>query len=155
MPGNDRISEKDALMRAAELCSRTEQSSGHIREKLKAWGLNDKVSEKIVLQLKKEQFLDDLRFARAYARDKFSFNGWGKIKITHMLRGKGVDAETIREALGEIDETAYEQACFKMISARSAALKEKNPFARKAKLYRFAAGRGFEPDLIYRILDRL
>ena len=152
-PGNKPPDYKSALVRAAGLCSRQEQCTSHIREKLESWNVREQDVEKILLQLQDEKYLDDGRYAGFYALDKFRFNGWGKIKIAHMMRQKEISEELIDRALQQIDEDAYFQACLDLVRAKSAAIKDKNLFTRKAKIYRFAAGRGFEPDLIHRALN--
>ena len=43
---------KEALHRAAALCSRQEQCSGHIREKLREWHVSDADAEEIIAYLK-------------------------------------------------------------------------------------------------------
>lgn len=152
-PENSPSDFKTALLRAAGLCSRQEQCTSHIRDKLKAWNVKEQDVEKIIRQLQDEKYLDDGRYAGFYARDKFRLNGWGKIKITHMLRQKQISEEFIERALQQIDEDAYFQACLDLVRDKSTTLKDKNRFTRKGKLYRFAAGRGFEPDLIHRALN--
>jgi regulatory protein len=154
-PGSKHTSYERALQRAAGLCSRQEQCSSNIREKLQNWNVSDEDSEKIIQKLTTEKFLDDERYAGFYAKDKHRFNSWGKIKITHMLRQKRIGEEQIENALSQIDEQDWFLCCLKIIRQKSASLKEENDFTRRGKLFKFAAGRGFEPDLIYRALDQL
>jgi len=144
---------KLALKRAASLCGRQEQCSSHIKEKLLSWNLSEEDSEKIVSLLIKEKFLDDQRYASFYVRDKFRFNGWGKIKLGVMLAQKDIPKPFIEEALNQIDPELYKLKCERLISEKAATLKESNQFKRKGKLFRFAAQRGFESDLIHQILS--
>jgi len=146
---------KVALKRAAALCSSQEQCSSHIREKLNSWKVSGEDAEKIIDLLIKEKFLDDQRYATVYVHDKFRFNGWGKIKLTVMLRQKEIPSPVIEEALNQIDPELYKQTCTRLISEKSATLKETNQFKRKGKLFRYAAQRGFESDLIHQILSYL
>lgn len=154
-PVNDPVEYKEALNRAAALCSRKEQCSGHIREKLRDWGLKEEDCEKIIRHLQQEKFLDDHRFAGFFAKDKFRFNGWGKIKISYMLKQKGISEDAIGRALEQIGDTEYYRSCLEMIRMKSASLKEEDKYARKGKLYRFASGRGFEPGLIHTAIDEV
>jgi regulatory protein len=144
---------KEMLKKAARLCSRQEQCSGYIREKLSEWQVQADDAEKIIEILKKEKFLDDQRYADAFVRDKFRFNHWGRLKISYMLRMKGIPDETIREAVSRIDEGEYRTVCRGLIQTRSEGMKESNNWARKGKLYRYATGRGFEPELVNLVLD--
>ena len=112
-------------------------------------------TEKIIQKLITEKFLDDGRYAGFYAKDKHRFNSWGKIKIIHSLRQKRVGEEEIENALSLIEEEDWFSSCLKSVRQKSASLKEENDFTRRGKLFKFAAGRGFEPDLIYKALDQL
>lgn len=144
-----------ALQRAAGLCSRQEQCTSHIREKLRSWSVSEKDEEKIILKLTEEKFLDDGRYAGFYAKDKFKFNAWGRVRISHMLRQKKINEALIETALSQIDDEQWYEACLLQLRGKSSKLKEENPYHRKGKLFRYAAGHGFEPDLIYRALDQL
>ncbi len=155
MPGDKYMDYEAALKRAAALCSSQEQCSSHIREKLNNWKVSDSDAERIIDLLKKEKFLDDQRYATFYVRDKFRFNGWGKVKLRVMLRQKEIPLPVIEEALNQIDPELYKQTCTRLISEKSASLKEANQFKRKGKLFRYAAQRGFESDLIHQILSYL
>ena len=153
MQADKHMSFEAALKRAAALCSSQEQCSSHIREKLNTWKVSNDDADKIINLLVKEKFLDDARYASFYVRDKFRFNGWGKVKLKVMLNQKDIPLHIIEEALNQIDPELYKQTCTRLISEKSASLKESNQFKRKGKLYRFAAQRGFESDLIHQILS--
>ena len=153
MPAHKQMEYDVALKRAAQLCSSQEQCTSHIRQKLSSWKVSEQDAEKILHVLIKEKFLDDQRYANFYVRDKFRFNGWGKIKLTMMLRQKEIPGTIIEEALNQIDPELYKQKCEHLISEKAASLKESNQFKRKGKLFRFAAQRGFESDLIHQILS--
>ncbi len=146
---------KEAKHRAATLCSRQEQCTGHIRLKLKEWGISEAYTERILEELQREKFLDNNRYATFYVKDKFKLNHWGRIKISHMLHQKGIGEKDITDALSQIDEEAYFQACLGLVKSKTITLKDKNKFTRKGKLYRYALGRGFEPDLINRVLNMM
>ena len=116
--------------------------------------------------LEKERFIDDRRFAGAYVRDKLRFNGWGKNKISYMLRSLGVEENIIREALVENYREAdirKEPDCpdagevlRKLVENKWKSLKKSEPLQnRKMKVLRFAVGRGFEYSRILEILQEI
>jgi len=146
---------KMALQRAAALCSRQEQCSSHIRTKLDSWKVSAEDTDKIIALLQEEKFLDDRRYATFYVKDKYRFNGWGKVKLAVMLRQKEIPQADIEEALMQIEKEEYRQKCESLIREKSSTLSESNVYKRKAKLFRFAAQRGFESDLIHQILSYL
>ena len=87
------------------LCSRREYCRSDVMKKAVA-ALDGDQSEaaRIVDILVEERYVDDLRYASAFARDKSSISGWGRVKISHMLSAKGISRDIIKEALYEIDE---------------------------------------------------
>lgn len=153
MPADKSMDYDAALKRAAALCSSQEQCTSSIRKKLDSWNISAQDAEKIILALSREKFLDDQRYASFYVRDKFRFNSWGKIKLRVMLSQKEIPGPAIEEALNQLDPDLYKETCARLISEKAATIKETNQFKRKGKLFRFAAQRGFESDLIHQILS--
>ena len=136
-----------ALNRAAALCARSEQSAGDIREKLVKWGLNGNEVSQALAQLTEQGFIDNERYARAFVKDKFRFNGWGKIKISHQLRLKGVPDSAIGQAMKLIDEDAYRERLVQLLQAKWETVRDREPRAAWAAMMRFAASRGFETGI--------
>ena len=141
------LSPTQAFNRAAALCARGEQSSWDIHEKLIKWGLNTGDAHQVLEQLKGQGFIDDGRYARAFVKDKFAFNGWGRVKITYQLRQKGIPAELIADALMAIDDDQYRQRLIELLSAKWRSVNHDNPRAAWAAMMRFACSRGFETPL--------
>jgi regulatory protein len=133
-----------AMNRAAALCARSEQAPADIKEKLMKWGLNASDASQVTRQLTEGGFLDERRFARAFVKDRFSFNGWGRIKIAHQLRLKHIQTDIINEAMTVIDEEQYRQWLNELLTAKWRTVKEREPRAAWAAMMRFAASRGFE-----------
>lgn len=149
------ITPDNAYMRLAALCARCEQAEGDLRKRLHDWGLSDTSSAAVIQRLKQERYLDNERFARAYCRDKLRFNGWGRIKISFMLRGKGIEQEYIDAALSEIDDDQYAAILDDALAAKARTLAGKPHDQARAALLRFAASRGFETSLIFPAVSRL
>jgi regulatory protein len=147
--------QKVAFNKAAVLCSQSEKCTSEIQEKLKLWGLNDDDSQSVIDELKREKYIDDERFARAYVKDKFRFNRWGKQKIEFMLRAKKIDQEILALAFEEIEEEGYADELLKLLEDKAKTIKAKDPFDKRNKLMRFAMGRGFESGKIYAALKEL
>jgi len=150
---NPILNYNDALNKAAALCSKSEKCSGDIRKKLLDWGLSPEDANKAVAWLQDEKFLDDERFAGFFARDKFRFNGWGRIKIRYTLRQKDVAGPIIDKAVAAIDENDYRRFLKELIQAKAGKIKAESTYEKKGKLVRYAQGRGFEPELIFNAVD--
>lgn len=142
---------ENALSKAADLCARCEQCSPDILKKLESWGINASDSAKIIRRLEELKFLDNLRFAKAYAHDKLHFSGWGRRKIRQGLWAKRLPTDIIDQAFDDIDEEddEYRAIALRVMKAKIRQLKEW-PLSRESKLkvVKFAMTRGFEYPLI-------
>lgn len=134
-----------ALDKMRRLCSRREYCVSDIRTKLmkELEGEAQKV-ETALNKLIEERYVDDLRYATAYARDKASISGWGATKIRYMLSAKGVAKDVISEALNEVDESKAASRLEKLLEHKYKSLKDDPQW--KIKLLRFALGRGYSYD---------
>ncbi len=149
------ISKDEALYKAAAYCSLSEKCITDVREKLCKWGVEMLFHDEIVEHLQKEGFVNEERYAKAYALDKFRFNNWGKIKIATMLRSKNVKTECIEGALAAIDETEYFDTLSELIKTKSKKIKFSSTYERNGKLAQFAASKGFESHLIFDVINAL
>lgn len=132
------------MNRAAALCARSEQAPGDIRDKLVKWGLSQSDVNQVLQQLVEQGFINEERYAKAFVKDRFAFNGWGKIKIAYQLRQKGIPDEIINEAMTAIDDSQYRDRLIGLLEDKWRSVKDREPRAAWAAMMRFAASRGFE-----------
>jgi regulatory protein len=138
-----------ALPKAKHFCAYQERCHSEVKDKLYSFGLNKKEVDEIVAILIEENYLNEQRFAIAFAGGKFRINQWGKVKINHALKQKMVSAYCIKKALQQIDYDEYLQTLQKHFDAKAKTLKgEKNIFIKKSKLQAYLLQKGFEADLI-------
>ena len=137
------------------MCSRKEYCTEEVREKLVRWELPEEEVREVLAFPRRHQFVDDRRFAFAYAEDKFRFNHWGKQKIALMLRRKGIAADIAAEALESLDASHYDEGCLELLRQKQRSLSEPDPYKLRAKLTRFALSRGFDYETVSRCLARL
>lgn len=149
------MSTEYALNRCMKLCSTKEYAPSDMFKKLTNWGITEPAAEKIIAQLKNEKFLDEFRFARYFANDKFRFNKWGKAKIKLMLRNKDISDDAINEALSQINLEEYNEIIFNELKKKRKTIKDTDPYMIRGKLFQFAAGRGIEADVIHKLIDQL
>jgi regulatory protein len=145
-----------ALQKMMASCARKEQCSWDIREKLKKWDLTAESVNTIIARLEKESFIDNERFVKAYVKDKMQFNNWGKTKIRYQLQAKRISPELINAALLSINDEGYSEKLDDILEKKyKQLLPIEDKWQAKSKLIRFAASRGFEPDLIYQKVENL
>lgn len=145
---------KEALEKLRKYCAYQERSYKDVNQKMWDLELPMEWRDDIVLSLIKENFLNEERFARTYARGKFRMNKWGRVKITEGLKKHEVSKKCIQLALTEIEEEEYFKVLRETIEVKRASLKEKNQWKRKAAIYRFVVQRGFESSLVNEEMNR-
>lgn len=133
-------------------CSRREYCTADMLKKAeKALDGDHQQAVKVLNVLVEEKYVDDRRYAAAFARDKSSIAGWGAVKIRYMLSAKGISKDIISEALEEVDVRKADDRLRKLLENKNRSLKE-DP-QRKMKLLRFALGRGYSYDEVSAILN--
>lgn len=149
--------DKDALKvadRMRTLCSRREYCSADILKKAAAALDGDRVkAAEIVARLIEEKYIDDLRYASAYARDKSSIAGWGETKIRYMLSSKGISKDIVDMAFDNVDEIKAADRLERLMENKARSLKG-NAQAR-LKLLRFGLGRGYMYEDVAEVTDRI
>jgi regulatory protein len=146
-------SESEAFNRAASLCSRSEYCTSQIGEKLYRWGLPAEVRERVLARLVAERYIDESRFARAYALDKLRYNHWGRVKIDQMLTMLDIPADARQAAIDELPEDEYESILHRLVEQKWPSIQGRSDYERRAKLARYLVGKGFEASLAFRMLD--
>ena len=146
------LTPQQALLKAQTYCAYQERSQQEVRNKLYEWGLYAEVVEETISKLVTDNFLNEERFAVAFAGGKFRIKKWGRVKIKIELKKKKTSEYCIRNALSMITDKDYIQTLKKVLNEKSKQVKEKNAIKRNYKIGQHAISKGFEPDLVWDIL---
>ncbi len=142
------LSKEEALKKMQHYCAYQDRCHREVDRKLGKLGIWGDWAAEIKAELVRENFLNEERFARSFARGKFRIKGWGKIRIVRELKKRDISDYCIRKALDEIGEEAYKerlQALLEKKKARQRALSAEKLYG---KLVRYALQKGYEWDLV-------
>ena len=139
--------------RLAQLCSRREYCSRGVLDLLRRKGVGEKDAEAVLERLRAERYVDDARYARAFARDKALLAGWGPRKIAYALSLKGIPEDVVQAALAEVGEDERYRRMEEVIRVKWRSVKAVTPQERRAKVLRFALSRGYDYASVMRILS--
>ncbi len=120
-----------------------------MRSRLLQCGLRGNDLENVMVKLIEQDFLNEERFAIAFAGGKFRMKNWGRKKIEQQLKAKGVSGYCLTKAMKQINDTDYRKSLMKLLEKKAASLKDKNLFIRKQRLSNFLIGKGYEPEIVY------
>ncbi len=143
----------EALDRCRFLAAKGECCTFDLEQKMRNWGVQSADIQRVIESLVAERFVDNLRFATAYVRDKTRFNHWGRVKTTLMLRQKHIDKQVINEAFNELPESDYQRAFEAERDKKLRQLRALKPFERNRKAAAYLIQKGFEPEFVFKNLN--
>jgi regulatory protein len=147
-----KLTPNQALIKAQMSCAYQERCQQEMRDKLYEWGLHSNEVENIIADLISTNFLNEERFAKAFAGGKFRIKKWGKVKIKIELKKRKISDYCIRKGLAEIDDKDYINTLKEVISKKLKENTKGKIQVRNYKAAQYAQSRGFEGDLIWDII---
>lgn len=143
------------LDKALDLLAVRARSSRDLSIRLRRAGARDADISWAVARLASQGFVDDAAYARGVARAKALAGGVSRRRVITVLRQKGIAADVATEA---IDSTLADVNLDEFGSALAAAekrlraLSSLDPAKKRQRLYAFLARRGYETDVVRRVM---
>lgn len=141
---------------AMRYCAGAERSPFQVKEKLLNWKLTNEEADTIIAELEAENFLSESRFISAFCHDKFTFNRWGKIKISAEISRHKVDGSLVATVLANIDQERYRATLQELLETKRKQITK--PLTKQEvqlKLVNFGLSRGFEQGLLWDIVNQM
>ncbi len=136
-------------------CVYQDRCHKEVEKKMKEYNLIPEAKEMILLSLMQDNFLNEERFAKSFARGKFRIKNWGKQRIVRELKFRDISAYNIKTALKEIEEEEYVKTIYSITENRNNVISEPNIYKRKKKLVDFLMRKGFENELIFKTVNEV
>jgi regulatory protein len=155
-----RCNDHSLLAQMQRLCAMREYTVQDISSKLRAKGCNEHQIPEIISKLIEDNYINEERYAVAFARDKSALAGWGQKKIEYALKNKGIGQTVIKNALDSISSESNIALLEKLLLKKMKELKpklESNEDGTKKlreKLLRFALSRGFSYEEIIKVINK-
>jgi len=155
MSGGAKYSFEDALLKLESFCAYQERCRQELFKKMQQWGLNDDLQQKLIQHLEEQNFLNEERFAESFTSGRVKIKRWGRNKIIQGLRQKQISKEDIDKALSEIDDKVYFNNIEVLVERKYDALTKGNEYEKRMKTLRYMYGKGYEAELVNKIIDEL
>lgn len=143
------------MQKIRNFCSFQERYVREVEEKLRDWAVQKRKISSIVQQLKKDNYLNEERFARSYASGKFRNNKWGRVKIEFELSIRGISEELTIKAIQEIPEEDYQITLQNLILSKQKEIKPEKVLNVRDKILNFVSGKGYETSLVIDLMNKL
>lgn len=133
----------------AKYCAYQDRCHWEVDNKLNEFFIIPQARDEIIIYLIQNNFLNEERFAKSFARGKFNQKNWGRIKIKSELKKRRIPPKIIETALKEIDADVYFLRLEALFEKKKKSLKsERESFKKKAKIRNYLLQKGYESDLI-------
>lgn len=149
------LSKEQGLQKLRQYCAYQERSHAEVQQKLWDLGIQRNAHDEILSLLIEEDYLNEERFAKAFAGGKFRMKDWGKKKIYYALREKKVSEYNIKLAMKEIDESTYKKTLYALAEKKYRLLKEEQYLVRKKKTIDYLLQKGYEMEMITLVLQEI
>jgi len=146
------ISQLEALKKLQRYCAYQDRCHSEVRSKLLDLGIYGDELEEVIAELITDNFLNEERFARSYARGKFNIKKWGRNRIKQELKRRHITAYCLRKAMEEIDEEDYQKSLETLIRKKADQMTKPFSFQNKQKLAAFVIRKGYESNLVWEVL---
>ena len=152
-----RLTKDQAFQKLKHYCAYQERSHDEVKQKLYGFGLHRQEVEETISQLIEENYLNEERFAIAFAGGRFRSKQWGRVKIEYELKQKKVSPYCIKKALNDIDDDAYLKTLYQLARKKWSSLKApgNTDYVKSSKTTTYLLQRGFERPLIAQAVARL
>ena len=149
------LTKEQALQKLKQYCAYQERCHSEVKEKLYNLGVWKKDRDEIIAALIEENYLNEERFAIAFAGGRFRIKQWGRVKIRFELKQKQVSEYSIKKSLKQIPEPEYIKVLAKLAEEKYTALKGEQWLVRKKKTLDYLLQKGYESELAYKTISLL
>jgi len=143
------------ILKLRYYCAYQERCHMEVREKCWELGLRGEDIENAIAHLVEDGFLNEERYAKAYAGGKFRMQQWGRKKISMMLKQKQISDYCIRKGLAEINEEDYAQTLEQLAQKKYQLLRSEQYLKRQYKTLQYLLQRGFEQELARAAIEQI
>jgi regulatory protein len=142
----------EVKVKIAKYCAYQERCHQEVRDKLYHYGLKKDDVELMIYDLIQQDFINEERFAIAYARGKFQYKKWGRNKIVRELKRRKISDYCIKKGLAEIKEEVYESTLLDLITKKINSIKNIKSYQKNYKAAQFAIAKGYESELVWEVI---
>lgn len=132
--------------------SYSQKTSFELEKLLKDNDFDTDVINKTIEFLKSYKLIDDKAYVKSFINDKSNISKWSRNKIRYALRSKKIDDQLIETHLLDISDDEEFQKAYDFAIKKS---RGKTDYDTKQKVYRYLSSKGFEYDIISRVIGEI
>lgn len=146
---------EEAMQKLMRYCTYRERCHKEVTQKLYQLQIQREYQDEIIVNLIQEDFLNEERFAKTFAYDKFNLQKWGRYRIRRELEFRQISEFLINKALLQIDEEEYLQTFENQLEKRMRSISETHPLKKKKKVVNYLLRKGYESSMVYDAVNKI
>ena len=151
-PPEQALTPDEALAKLEHFCAYRERCPQEVYRKMRDLGLSGEIAEQIYKVLLGDGFVDEARFAQAFAGGKFRINHWGRVRIRLELQRRDIAPAFIEAAIDSIEEAEYRRVLRELLKKKRQQYRSGTDFQKRNKTATALIRAGFEPELVFQYL---
>ena len=140
---------QELIKKLEHYCAYQERCHEDIRQKMHQLNVPYSQRDELVVHLIEQNYLNEERFAIAFARGKHRIKLWGKQRISNELKLRNISSRIINTAIKELSDQEYYDNFTCLAEKIWLQSTESNPLLKKKKCTEFLLRKGYETSLVY------
>jgi regulatory protein len=128
------------------------RSRKELRDRLARRHVPDELAERLLDRFGEVGLVDDEAFARSWVESRQRGRGLARRALAQELRRKGVDDETVRGVVDELDPEDEARTAAELVAKKARSMRTLDPAVATRRLVGMLARKGYPPGLAYRIV---
>jgi len=128
------------------------RSRRELRDRLAKKQVPDELAERLLDRFTEVGLVDDAAFARSWVESRQRSRGLARRALAHELRRKGVDDETARAALDDVDPDDEEAAARELVRKKLRSLRSVDATTATRRLVAMLGRKGYPPGLAFAVV---
>lgn len=151
----NQLSVSQLIHKLEQYCAYQERCHADVHTKLRSLTNDSSEIDDVIVHLIEHNYLNEERFARAFARGKNRIKHWGKSRIVAELKQRKISATIIKLALTELDEDEYDASFLAIAEKKWESLNEPNIMKKRKKFCDYLLRKGFESAQVYVVMREI
>lgn len=151
----NQLSVSQLIHKLEQYCAYQERCHADVHTKLRSLTNDSSEIDDVIVHLIEHNYLNEERFARAFARGKNRIKHWGKSRIVAELKQRKISATIIKLALTELDENEYDASFLAIAEKKWESLNEPNIMKKRKKFCDFLLRKGYDSEQVYVVMREI
>ncbi len=128
------------------------RSRADLEQALASRGVPAQIASDVLDRCEASGLVDDVEFAHTWVQQRQAAKGLSSRALAQELRSKGIDDQTARDALAELDPDVEIQAARQLVQRKLRSMSQLDEVTQTRRLVGMLARKGYSPGLAFQVV---